>query len=98
MKGEKPPKMIRIVPGLALPEYMSFLLKHCKPTGYTKKAIDAGHLILIDYHPPYVQLICREMDKVIKESKERGLRIYRAKKHITITDGIYRVRIYLQKE
>jgi len=95
MNGEQPPKMVRIVPGLALPDYMTFLLKYCEPVRYTKKAIEAGHLLLINYHPSYVQLTCREVDKVVKESKKRGLRVYQAKRHITITDGTYRVRIYL---
>ena len=50
----------------------------------------------IDYHPPYLQLKCREPEKVAEEARKRGLRIYRGKQHITVTDGIYSARIYLE--
>jgi len=33
MKGYRPPRMIRLVPGLAIPEYMGFLLEYCVPIG-----------------------------------------------------------------
>jgi hypothetical protein len=45
---------VRIAPGIAVPEYMRFLLELCKPVKYTRKAVEAGHLLLIDYHPPYI--------------------------------------------
>ncbi len=86
-------KMIRIVPGLALPEYMSFILRYCSPVGYTKKAVEAGHLLKINYHPPYMMFECMDIDKVIEEARVRKLRIYYGKNHITITDGIYKVRV-----
>ncbi|MEM0471746.1 MAG: hypothetical protein QXI22_07010 [Sulfolobales archaeon] len=86
---------IRLVPGIAIPVSMSFLLELCEPVRYTKKAIEAGHLLKIDYHPPYIQFSCKDIDRVIEEARKRGLRIYKAKRWITITDQIYRVRIYL---
>ncbi len=88
-------RIVIIVPGLAVPEYMKFILKHCEPIKYTKKAIEAGDLLKIDFHPPYVQVMCKNTEMVIKEALKRGLRVYRGKAHITITDGIYKVRIYL---
>ncbi len=65
-------RMVRLVPGIALPEHMSFLLELCEPTRYTKKAIEAGHLLRIDYHPPYVQLMCRDVEKVIEEAQRKN--------------------------
>lgn len=88
-------RFIRLVPGIAVPEYMGFLLELCEPIKHTKRAVDAGHLLLIDYHPPYIQLVCRDIDRIIEEARKRRLRIYRGKKHITITDEIYQARIYL---
>lgn len=97
MKGSRsgPPEMIRLVPGIALPGYMDFLLELCEPSGYTRKAVEAGHLLKIDYHPPYVQLECRNIERILEEARRRRLRVYRGKSHITVTDGIYRVRISL---
>ncbi len=95
MRRRFPVKMIRLVPGLAVPEYMGFLLEQCKPIKHSSKAIKAGHLLKIDYHPPYLQLQCGDVEKVVEEARRRGLRVYRGKKHITLTDGIYRARIYL---
>jgi len=91
-------KLVRIVPGIAVPEYMSFLLALCEPTGFTKKAIEAGHLLKVDFHPPYVQLVCRNIDKVVEEARRAGLRVYRGRKHITVTDGVYRARIYIPEQ
>ncbi len=88
-------KMTRIVPGLAVPEYMSFLLKFCEPVKHTRRAIEAGNLLKIDYHPPYLQLQCSDIERVIEEARRRGLKVYHGKRHITVTDGIYRARIYL---
>lgn len=95
MRQGKPPRMIRLVPGLAVPEYMGFLLDLCEPVRYTRKALEAGSLLRIDYHPPYIQLRCRDVEGVVEEARGRGLRVYRGKNHVTITDGIYRARIYL---
>ena len=95
MKPEYPVKTIGIVPGLAMPEYMGFLLELCVPVKHTKKAIEAGNLLKIDYHPDYVQLVCGDVARVVEEARRRGLRVYRGEKHIMITDGIYRARIYL---
>ena len=89
------PNLLQIVPGLALPENMGFLLRICKPIRYTKKAVDAGHLLLIDYHPPYIELECSDIETVIHEARLRKLRIYKGKHHITISDGVYSVRIYI---
>ena len=88
-------RMIGIVPGLAIPEYMDFILNQCKPIKHTLKAVSAGDLLKIDYHPPYLQLKCTNIEEIIEEARRRGLRIYKGRKHITITDGIYQVRIYL---
>ena len=55
-------RFIRLVPGIAVPEYMGFLLELCEPIKHTKRAVDAGHLLPIDYHPPYIQLVCRDID------------------------------------
>ncbi|MEB3860666.1 MAG: hypothetical protein GSR84_00420 [Desulfurococcales archaeon] len=95
MKRRLPQRMIRLVPGLAVPEYMGFLLEQCEPVKHTREAIEAGHLLKIDYHPPYLQLRCKEVEEVVEEARRRGLRVYRGKRHITITDGIYRARIYI---
>ncbi len=88
-------RMARIVPGLAIPEYMNFILNQCKPVKHTLKAIYAGDLLKIDYHPPYLQVRCKNIEGVIEEAKRRGLRVYKGKKHVTITDGVYQVRVYL---
>ncbi len=90
--------MIRLVPGLAIPEYMGFLLELCELVKHTEEAIEAGHLLRIDYHPPYLQLACRDVERVVGEARRRGLRVYKGKRHITVTDGIYRARIYLDEE
>jgi len=95
MKPRYPVRMIRLVPGLALPEHMAFLLELCKPTRHTRKAIEAGHLLKIDYHPPYLELECRDVERVAEEAKRRRLRVYRGKRHVTVTDGVYSARIYL---
>ena len=91
-------RMIRIVPGLAVPDYMGFLLEYCEPVKHTREAIEAGHLLRIDYHPPYLQLRCRDIGRVIDEAWKKKLRVYWAKHHITVTDGIYRARIYLDEK
>ncbi len=87
--------MIRLVPGLAISECMGFLLEYCEPVKHTREAIEAGHLLRIDYHPPYLQLSCRDVKRVVEEARKHGLRVYQGKHHITITDGVYSVRIYL---
>ena len=97
MRRGIPREMRRLVPGLAVPEYMGFLLELCEPIKYTRKAVEAGDLLRIDYHPPYLQLRCRDIEQVIKEAKRNRLRVYRGKKHVTITDGVYRARIYLDE-
>lgn len=89
--------MIRLVPGLALPDYMGFLLKMCEPIRHTKLAVEAGNLLRVDYHPPYLQMRCKDVGRVVEEAKRRRLRVYRGKRHITITDTIYKVRIYLEE-
>jgi len=71
-------------------------LTYCESTGYTRKAVEAGHILKIDFHPPYIQLICRDIDRVVEEARRVGLRVYRGKKHITVTDGLYRARIYME--
>jgi len=95
MKRRSEVKFVRIVPGIAIPEYMSFLLSLCEPTGYTKRAVEAGHILKIDYHPPYLQLVCQDMERVVEEAKKAGLRVYKGRRHITVTDGMYRARIYI---
>lgn len=87
-------KMIVIVPGIAIPEYMGFLLDYCRPTGYTRRAVEKGHLLLIDYHPDHVELECDNVEDVARIAREKGLRVYRGKRHVTVTDGVYRVRLY----
>jgi len=56
---------------------------------------NAGDLLKIEYHPPYIQLRCGDVKLVVEEARRRGLRVYRGKRHITITDGVFRARIYL---
>ena len=87
-------KMIVLVPGIALPEKMGFLLENCRSAYHTMRAVRAGHLLKINYHPPYIQLECINTEKTLSIAKKKRLRIYKAKNHITITDGIYTVRIY----
>ncbi len=98
MKQKFPVRMIRLVPGLAIPDYMGFLLEYCEPVKHTREAVEAGHLLRIDYHPPYLQLVCRDVERVTEEARRRGLRVYKGKRHVTVTDGIYRARIYLDEE
>ncbi len=95
MRRQGPPRMICLVPGLAVPGYMGFLLELCESIKHTRKAVEAGHLLRVDYHPPYLQLECQDPDQVVEEARKRRLRVYRGKTHLTITDGIYKVRIYL---
>ena len=89
-----PVRMIRLVPGLGLPEHMGFLLEYCEPTGYTRMAVEAGDLLRIDYHPPYLQLECVDIEEVVGEARRRGLRVYKGKRHVTVTDGVYQARLY----
>ncbi len=96
MKRRLPQKMIRLVPGLAVPEYMAFLLELCEPVRRTREAVEVGDLLRIDYHPPYLQLRCIDVERVVEEAKREKLRVYRGRRHITITDGVYRARIYLE--
>ncbi|MEB3759742.1 MAG: hypothetical protein GSR72_07425 [Desulfurococcales archaeon] len=98
MKQRPPKRLIQLVPGLALPDYMMFLLEYCDPTGHTRKAVEAGHLLRVDYHPPYLQFQCRNVEQIVEKARRRGLRVYRGKRHITITDGIFRARIYLDRK
>ena len=79
MRRKPPIRLVRLVPGLALPEYMAFLLEHCEPTGHTKRAIEAGHLLRVDYHPPYLQFHCKDTEQVVEEARKRRLRIYKAR-------------------
>jgi len=53
-RGKVKMKMIRLVPGLAIPEYMGFLLKYCGPARHTREAIEAEHLLGVDFHLPYL--------------------------------------------
>jgi len=88
--------MIVVTKGIALPDYMGFILELCSPTRHTKKAVEAGGLLNVDYHPPYVEVACGEPEEVVEEARRRGLRVYRGKRHITISDGVYKVRIWLE--
>ncbi len=90
-------RLIRLVRGIAIPGYMGFLLDMCVPTGYTREAVDAGDLLKIDYHPPYVEFECRDPERVVDEARRRRLRVYRGKHHITVSDGVYRARIYISR-
>ncbi|BES80577.1 hypothetical protein [Pyrodictium abyssi] len=87
-------RVIELVPGLVLPEYMGFIMERCRPTGYTKKAIDAGDALLVDYLPGYLEFVCSDVEKLAEEAKRRGLRVYKGRSHLTITDGVYPVCIY----
>jgi len=80
---------VRIVPGIAIPEYMRFLLELCKPVKYTRKAVEAGHPPLINYHPPYIQLECSDLDRVVEEAQRRG------RESTWIRGGVYKARVYM---
>ncbi len=80
MKHGIHPRMIYLVLGLAVPDYMDFLLEYCEPIGYTRKAVDAGDLLLVDYHPPYLQLRCRDIEKVVEEARKRGAKSIQGQK------------------
>ncbi len=45
---------------------MEFLLELCKPVKYTRKAIEAGHMLKIEYHPPYPQLRCEDVERSLR--------------------------------
>jgi len=62
MRQRFPQKMIRLVPGLAIPQYMGFILKLREPIKYTRKAIEAGHLLRMDYYPPYIELRYKDVE------------------------------------
>jgi len=34
------------------------------------------------------------VERVVEKAKKAGLRVYKGKRHITVTDGVYRARIY----
>ncbi len=87
-------RLVRLAPGIALPEYMSFLLELCRPCGYTRRAVEAGGLLNVDYHPYYVELECGDLEAAARLAEERGLRVYRGRRHVTVTDGVYYVRLY----
>ena len=87
-------KFIDITPGIALPEYFMKIVEKCKPVGVTKKVIEVGVPLKADYIPPYVEMMCIDLESVIMKAKATKLRIYHGKKHVTITDGVYQVRIY----
>lgn len=42
--------------------------------------------------------MCRDVERVTEEARRRGLRVYRGKRHVTVTDGMYKARIYLDEE
>jgi len=95
VRSRSPPRMIVLARGLAMPDYMGFLLELCEPVGRTREAVEAGDLLRIDYHSPYLQLVCQDVERVVEEARKRKLRVYKGKKHVTITDGIYRARIII---
>ena len=76
-------KLIRLTKGLALPEYFKPTLKACKYdfTGYTKKAIEVGDLLKIDYMLGYVELAStqQEMEEAIQKARNINLRVHRGK-------------------
>lgn len=43
-------------------------------------------------------MVCRDNEEDISRAKELGLRIYRGQPHVTISDSVYQVRIYLDRE
>ncbi len=51
----------------------------------------------IPYLPGYLEIICKDVEKVIERFRELGCRIYHGKNHITVSDGIYSIRIWLYK-
>jgi hypothetical protein len=79
MKG----KFIDIAPGVALPEYFVKILEKCEPVGVTKKLIKVGDPLKLDYIPPYVEMVCEELDSVVTKAKSARIRVYRGRKHIT---------------
>ena len=94
MRFKYPVRMIRLVPGIAIPEYMVFILGYCEPAGHTRRAIKAGDLLRIDYHPDYLEFECERIPELIGEARRRGLRVYKARRHVTVSDGVYKVRLY----
>ncbi|HDI75591.1 MAG: hypothetical protein DRJ52_03570 [Thermoprotei archaeon] len=91
-------KLIRFVRGLALPEYFMPIVTRGVIVGYCAKAIIAGDALRVDYLPGYLELVCSDVDTVLKVAREQGLKVYRGKKHVTISDTVYKVRILLDKQ
>ncbi|PSO04335.1 hypothetical protein B9Q13_04900 [Candidatus Marsarchaeota G2 archaeon ECH_B_SAG-G16] len=87
-------RMIRLVRGVGIPYRMRFVLKRCTPAGYTKKAIEAGDALKLAYLPGYLEFECIDPESVVKEAKKKGFRVYKGKRHFTISDGVWQVRIY----
>ncbi|MHC1629070.1 MAG: hypothetical protein ACXQTI_09620 [Candidatus Nezhaarchaeales archaeon] len=90
-------KLIRLAKGLAIPIYFEPILKACKYKyiSYTKKAIETGNLLKISYMPGHIELTAtqQELEEAIQKAKNINLKIYHGKKHVTITDGIYKIKI-----
>ena len=91
-------KLIELAKGLAIPEYFMPIVSRSIVVGHSAKALIAGDLLRVDYHPEYLELTTQDIEGVIEAAKSKGLRIYRGRKHITISDGVYKVRIFLFKQ
>jgi len=87
-------RMVRLAPGVALPWYMYRLLEGCRPAGYTRRAVEAGGLLAAEYMPGYLEFECSDPESVAREARRLGLRVYRGRRHLTISDGVYSVRVY----
>jgi len=57
-------RVIELVPGLVLPEHVGFMMERYRPTGYTKKAIDADDALLADYLLGYLEFVCSDVEKL----------------------------------
>ncbi|RLE92635.1 MAG: hypothetical protein DRN04_09715 [Thermoprotei archaeon] len=66
--------------------------------GHSAQAILIDDVLKVNYLPGYLKLVCPDIDSIIKIAKEQELRVYKGKKSITISDTVYKVKIFLNRQ
>ncbi len=84
--------VVSIVPGLGVPKKMLKLFNGCILTGWSAIAYHFKGLLNTPFMPGYVELICSS--DLVFSARENGFRVYFGKKHYTVSDGVWCVRVY----
>ena len=86
--------MVILAKGLGLPRDMLEPLEGCILVGWSALCVHLGGFAKTPFLPGYIEVICKDYDRIVEEYRRRGYRIYRGKRHTTITDGVWDVRIW----